>query len=64
MKTDLILFPQLWAMPGYTQIFHFWRESRRVQSIPLGQFVTYVNLPWWTILKDILERRTQPLLTF
>ena len=54
----------LWTMKGYTQIFHSWRESKRVQSIPLGQYVTYVTLPWWTILKDVLERKAQPLLTF
>ncbi len=54
----------LWTMQGYTQIFHVWRESRRVQSIPLGQYVTYVSLPWWSIINDVLDRRSQPLLTF
>lgn len=54
----------LWTMKGYTQIFHSWRESKRVQSVPLGQYVTYITLPWWTILKDVLEQKNQPLLTF
>ncbi len=48
----------------YTQIFHSWRESKRLQSVPLGQYVTYVSLPWWAILKEVLDRRTSPLLTF
>ena len=54
----------LWTMKGYTQIFHSWRESKRVQSIPLGAFISYVTLPWWSIVKDILEQERQPLLTF
>ncbi len=49
---------------SYTQIFHFWRESKRLQSVPLGQYVTYVSLPWWAILKEVLDRRSTPLLTF
>ncbi len=49
---------------SYTQIFHFWRESKRLQSVPLGQYVTYVSLPWWAILKEVLEKRSTPLLTF
>ena len=54
----------LWTMRGHTQIFHFWRESKRMQCVPLGQFVTFVALPWWSILKDILDRKSTPLLTF
>ena len=54
----------LWTMKGHTQIFHFWRESKRMQCVPLGQYVTYVALPWWTILKEILEKKSKPLLTF
>ena len=54
----------LWTMKGYTQIFHSWRESKRLQSIPIGTYITYITLPWWSIIKDVLERKTQPLLTF
>jgi hypothetical protein len=54
----------LWAVRGCTQLFHSWRESKRIQSLPLGTYVTYVALPWWSIIKDVLEKRAQPLLTF
>lgn len=54
----------LWTMKGYTQIFHSWRESKRMQSIPLGAFISYITLPWWSIMKDVLDNRHQPLLTF
>ena len=54
----------LWTMPGYTQIFHSWRESKRVQSVPVGTYITYVTLPWWSIIKDVLEKKAKPLLTF
>lgn len=54
----------LWTMKGYTQIFHSWRESKRLQSIPLGQYVTFVTLPWWSIVKEVLEKKSHPLLTF
>ena len=55
----------LWTMKGYTQIFHSWRESRRCQSIPLSSACTYVMLPWWSIIKSVLdEQQQQPLLTF
>jgi hypothetical protein len=26
--------------------------------------LTYLTLPWWTIIKDILDTRESPLLTF
>ena len=55
----------LWTMRGHTQIFHFWRESKRLQCVPLGQYVTYVALPWWAIINDILDSEPhRPLLTF
>ena len=55
----------LWTMKGYTQIFHSWRESKRCQSIPLSSACTYVMLPWWSIIKSVLdEQQQQPLLTF
>ncbi len=63
LRSNIIGF--LFLLPSsYTQIFHFWRESKRLQSVPLGQYVTYVSLPWWAILKEVLEKRSTPLLTF
>ncbi|XP_034946875.1 uncharacterized protein KIAA0930 homolog isoform X2 [Chelonus insularis] len=54
----------LWTMRGFTQTFHFWKETRRAQSIPLNAFLTYITLPWWSIAKDILDHREDPILTF
>lgn len=54
----------VWTMRGYTQIFHSWRENKRLQSVPFGQYVTYITLPWSAILKEVLEKRSHPLLTF
>ncbi|XP_073967271.1 uncharacterized protein isoform X4 [Choristoneura fumiferana] len=54
----------LWAMRGFTQTFALWKEGRRAQSAPLNAYLTYVTLPWWTIAKDILDHREEPILTF
>lgn len=44
----------LWTSKGFTQTFHFWKEHRRQQSIPLNAFLTYITLPWWSIAKGNL----------
>ena len=54
----------LWTMKGHTQIFHHWRESKRVQCIPVGAFVTYIMLPWWSIVTNVLDHQKRPVLTF
>ncbi|KPJ16249.1 hypothetical protein RR48_08254 [Papilio machaon] len=54
----------LWAMRGFTQTFHLWKEGKRQQSAPLNAYLTYVTLPWWAIAKDILDHREEPVLTF
>jgi len=54
----------LWTMKGYTQVFHGWKENKRAGCIPLKVHLTYLTLPWWHIVKDILETRDRPLLTF
>ena len=41
----------LWTMRGFTQTFHFWKETKRAQSVPLNAFLTYITLPWWSIAK-------------
>ncbi|KAJ4441448.1 hypothetical protein ANN_11303 [Periplaneta americana] len=45
----------LWTMRGFTQTFHFWKETRRAQSVPLNAFLTYITLPWWSIAKADAE---------
>ena len=40
----------LWSTRGFTQTFHFWKENRRAQSVPFNAYLTYVTLPWFTII--------------
>ncbi|XP_061927450.1 uncharacterized protein KIAA0930 homolog isoform X4 [Apis cerana] len=47
----------LWTMRGFTQTFHFWKETRRAQSVPLNAFLTYITLPWWSIAKGEIKTR-------
>jgi len=54
----------LWTMKGYTQVYHSWKETKRAGCIPLKVHLTYLTLPWWHIVKDILDVRDSPLLTF
>lgn len=49
----------LWTMRGFTQTFHFWKETRRAQSVPLNAFLTYITLPWWSIAKGEIERNVR-----
>jgi hypothetical protein len=54
----------LWTMKGYTQVYHGWKEHKKAQSTPLKTHLTYLTLPWWTIIRDILDSKDVPLLTF
>ncbi|XP_050444389.1 uncharacterized protein KIAA0930 homolog [Adelges cooleyi] len=58
------VYNPLWTMKGFAQTFHFWKETRRAQSIPLNMFLTYITLPWWSIMEDILSDQESPILTF
>lgn len=40
----------LWTMKGFTQTFHLLKESRRAQSVPLNALLTYVTVPWYSII--------------
>ena len=40
----------MWSMRGLSQTFHFWREAKRTASLPLNTYLTYVMLPWHTII--------------
>ena len=67
-------------MRGFGQAWHWLREKRRAASTPLNAYLTYVTLPWSTILdgilvclvntvhkvvfSDLLEHPRRPVLTF
>jgi hypothetical protein len=54
LELDDGAYNPLWTMRGFTQTFHFWKETRRAQSVPLNAFLTYITLPWWSIAKGIV----------
>lgn len=41
---------RLWSVRGFGQAWHWLREKRRAESTPLNAFLTYVTLPWSTVL--------------
>lgn len=45
----------LWTMKGFTQTFHYLKESRRAQSVPLNALLTYVTVPWFSIIAGMLH---------
>uniref|UniRef100_A0A1I7TB88 DUF2045 domain containing protein n=1 Tax=Caenorhabditis tropicalis TaxID=1561998 RepID=A0A1I7TB88_9PELO len=56
---------KLWSMRGFAQVWHGLREKKRAECTPLNAFLTYVTLPWNSILNDLLsERQKRPILTF
>ncbi|GIY37563.1 uncharacterized protein KIAA0930 homolog [Caerostris darwini] len=59
-------YNKLWTLHGFGQAYHFWKESRRASSPALNAYLTYVTLPWHSIIADILDSRQnlQPILTF
>ena len=70
LATDLLdefaetSYNPLWTMRGHKQIFHHWRESKRMQCIPVGAFITYVMQPWSAIVRNVLDHQKTPVLTF
>lgn len=63
-ELDDTTYNRLWKMKGFSQAYHFWKESRRAQSMAINSYVTYVTLPWHQIITDLLEYRQHPVLTF
>ncbi|KAL8618995.1 hypothetical protein ACOMHN_018377 [Nucella lapillus] len=52
----------LWGW-SFAQAWHHFKERRRANSVALHANLTYVTLPWHTIIADLLENKVQPLLT-
>jgi hypothetical protein len=48
---DDLAYNPVWTMKGAMQTFHFWKESKRLQSAPLNAYLTYVSLPWFAIVR-------------
>lgn len=44
------VFGRLWTMRGFGQAWHWLREKRRAASTPLHAFLTYVTLPWQSLV--------------
>lgn len=58
------VFTRLWTMRGFGQAWHWLREKRRAASTPLNTYLTYVTLPWQSIIEDLLEHQRRPVLFF
>lgn len=59
------IFGRLRSVRGFGQAWHWLREKRRNESTPLNVYLTYITLPWSTILDDLLaDRPRRPILTF
>ncbi|GIX70461.1 uncharacterized protein CEXT_639281 [Caerostris extrusa] len=43
-------YNKLWTLHGFGQAYHFWKESRRASSPALNAYLTYVTLPWHSII--------------
>ncbi|XP_042909921.1 uncharacterized protein KIAA0930 homolog isoform X2 [Parasteatoda tepidariorum] len=58
-------YNRLWTMRGFGQAYHFWKESKRASSPALNAYLTYVTVPWHSIISDILDdSKMKPILTF
>ncbi|VDO20689.1 unnamed protein product [Haemonchus placei] len=56
---------RLWSVRGFSQAWHWLREKKRAQCIPLHAYLTYITLSWTSILQDLLsDRPKRPILTF
>ncbi|CAL1284038.1 unnamed protein product [Larinioides sclopetarius] len=49
-ELDDTTYNKLWTMRGFGQAYHFWKESRRASSPALHAYLTYVTLPWHSII--------------
>ena len=53
----------MWSMRGLGQALQFLQN--KPESTPLNAYLTYITLPWVSILEDILMPSTRkPILTF
>lgn len=57
-------FARLWNVRGFGQAWHWLREKRRATCIPLNALLTYVTLPWTSIVEDLFDTPIRPILTF
>ncbi|KAK6761093.1 hypothetical protein RB195_022238 [Necator americanus] len=59
------MLTRLWSVRGFGQAWHWLREKKRAECTPLNAYLTYVTLPWSSILQDLLsDRPKRPILTF
>lgn len=49
---------------SFGQPWHWFKERRRASSVALHAYLTYVTLPWYRIIADVLDAKQQPVLTF
>ncbi|KAI1309474.1 Uncharacterized protein HDE_00120 [Halotydeus destructor] len=52
----------MWSLPGIFQTLPFWKENKPVSSVPLHTAATYVTLPWFILINDLIKSKLQPVL--
>ncbi|OUC42533.1 hypothetical protein D917_00287, partial [Trichinella nativa] len=51
---------QLWSTRGFSQAWHRLREKRRADCVPLNAHLTYITLPWSSIVSVLTENEKLP----
>lgn len=49
-ELDEGVLSRLWSVKGFGQAWHWLREKKRAECTPLNAYLTYVTLPWTSIL--------------
>lgn len=45
------MFSRLWGTRGFGQAWHWLREKRRATSVPLNASLTFVTVPWLSVVE-------------
>jgi hypothetical protein len=55
-ELDESVFGRMWSVRGFGQAWHWLREKRRDASTPLNAYLTYVTLPWTSMLDGLIDK--------
>uniref|UniRef100_A0A915HKQ3 Uncharacterized protein n=1 Tax=Romanomermis culicivorax TaxID=13658 RepID=A0A915HKQ3_ROMCU len=55
---------RLWNVRGFGQAWHWLREKKRATCVPLCALLTYITLPWASIVEDLFDNSNRPILNF
>ncbi|XP_060084561.1 uncharacterized protein KIAA0930 homolog [Ylistrum balloti] len=49
---------------SFGQAWQIFKERKRLNSVALNSYLTYITLPWHRIVADVLDNRQKPILLF